>query len=343
MANENKMNIIDALKQLRKDLQKWVANNLKAVRTIDTDIILAGDYETIGNKKAGDKFVKGTNIQDILKEILTKRIVPTKPTPKIELSGGVYEGDCEVGTVITPEVICRLNPGKYSDDYPSQVRASEWTVSIEGIESQTVNATEDKDTTTVELDTSFTITDSMAQANPITIAVKHPAEDSEFELKDNLGGELTSDERTHILITENMAENKTTNGFTGFRYWFYGYRRSDSNLISIANINSDTFRKGGFTTARDGFPTRITTNKMQQMFFAAPAGIVNTVKISNSINGAPQTVKKTQVRIKGNNDYVVTTVETDPNSQGMLYDLFYVDNDNAETSETTYTITTLLK
>jgi hypothetical protein len=29
MANENKMNIIDALKQLRNDLKKWVANNLK--------------------------------------------------------------------------------------------------------------------------------------------------------------------------------------------------------------------------------------------------------------------------------------------------------------------------
>lgn len=332
------MTIIEALVQLRDDLKKWVANNLRAVRTIDTDIVLAGDYETIGNKKVGDKFVQGTNIQDILKEILTKRIVPTKPTPKIELSGGVYQGAYEVGTVITPEVICRLNPGKYSDNYPSQVKASKWTVSM-GEETQTVKATEGEDTTKVTLKTSFTIKDSMVEAHPITIAVQHPAEDPKFELKDNLGGELTPDERTKTLITENMTKDKTTNGFTGFRYWFYGYRSGSSDLISIANINSDTFRKGdGFTTARDGFPDDITTNGMQQMFFAAPAGIVNTVKISNSINGAPQTVKKTQVRIKGNNDYVVT-----PNSQGMLYDLFYVDNDNADTSETTYTITTLLK
>jgi hypothetical protein len=45
MANENKITIIDALKQLRKDLQKWVANNLNNIKSELSESIVSESKE----------------------------------------------------------------------------------------------------------------------------------------------------------------------------------------------------------------------------------------------------------------------------------------------------------
>ena len=68
---------------------------------------------------------------------------------------------------------------------------------------------------------------------------------------------------------------------------------------------------------------------MQQMFFAAPTGVVSSVGVANSVNGAPQTVAKTTVQVGGANGYTAAT-----------YDLFYVANATAEGGASTFTITT---
>ena len=69
------------------------------------------------------------------------------------------------------------------------------------------------------------------------------------------------------------------------------------------------------------------TTKMQQMFFAAPAGTVKTLTVANAVNGAPQTVNKTTVSVEGANNY-----------QAIDYDLYYVANATAESGDSKFTI-----
>lgn len=98
------------------------------------------------------------------------------------------------------------------------------------------------------------------------------------------------------------------------------------------------------------------------MFFAAPAGVVKSIVIKDATNGAPQTVSKKTVYVKGANNYVArdkdyvydTAKSTEDNpvytksttdsvpanvDGGMAYDLFYVSNDNANRGDAKYNIT----
>lgn len=65
------------------------------------------------------------------------------------------------------------------------------------------------------------------------------------------------------------------------------------------------------------------------MFFAAPKGTYTNIAVTNSTNGAPQTVKKvTDVMVEGLNGY-----------QAVAYDVFYVSNAGAESGETIFDVT----
>ena len=137
------------------------------------------------------------------------------------------------------------------------------------------------------------------------------------------------------------SKSATSAGYTGYRAWFYGYKNGDSK-VAIDSIDSDFVR--GLTASNGRFTTSMATTKMQQMFFAAPAGLVKSVGVAHSVNGAPQTVTKTTVYVKGANNYAVATDSEDGlnTTNGMKYDLFYVSNDNANGGSETYTITTTL-
>jgi hypothetical protein len=156
----------------------------------------------------------------------------------------------------------------------------------------------------------------------------------------NIGNKYDEDGAKNIRI---MAGSKsaTSAGYTSYRTWFYGYR-SGANKLVIADLDSDAIRQDSleaskriFTRANGSFTTSMATTDMQQMFFMAPAGVVASVGVAHSVNGAPQTVNKTTVYIKGANNYV-----TDDAPNGMAYDLFYVSNDNPNSGDATYTITT---
>ena len=66
MANENKMNIIEALVQLRNDLKLWVANNLRTKLDKNLGAEESGKYLTVdaeGNIVATSEIVSdGTEI-----------------------------------------------------------------------------------------------------------------------------------------------------------------------------------------------------------------------------------------------------------------------------------------
>ena len=136
------------------------------------------------------------------------------------------------------------------------------------------------------------------------------------------------------------SKSKTSSGLTGYRAWFHCYRPGGS-LIDVDSITSDTIRnnigsdtKTKWVSKNGSFTSSLSTTNMQQIFFAAPAGVVKGVSVAHSVNGAPQTVNKKTIYVKGNGNYV-----TDDAPNGMAYDLYYVSNDNPNDGAATYTIT----
>ena len=84
---------------------------------LDTDITLAGDYSTIGNKKKGDVFTAGTSVQAMFSDILSKRIQPSKTNPTAEISVSGSDGNYEVGTSYTkPTATLKVKSGSYTNE-----------------------------------------------------------------------------------------------------------------------------------------------------------------------------------------------------------------------------------
>lgn len=129
-------------------------------------------------------------------------------------------------------------------------------------------------------------------------------------------------------IQAKTFSNLVKGTLSGYRGWFYGYKTS-STLLTIDSLDSAAIR-GLLATPVRSFPNTINTTGMQQMFFAAPKGKVNKLTIANAVNGAPQTVQKTTVRVEGANQYAA-----------IDYDIYYVSNAAADSSSsaTTYKIT----
>lgn len=113
---------------------------------------------------------------------------------------------------------------------------------------------------------------------------------------------------------------------TGFRNWFYGYKTA-GNKIDVAALDSAKIR--ALTAQNGGFPAQLTTNGMQQMFFAIPKGKKTSVTVANAVNGAPCTVTKvTDIMVEGANGYAATA-----------YDVWYVNNAAADGGSNKYAIT----
>ena len=133
-----------------------------------------------------------------------------------------------------------------------------------------------------------------------------------------------------ILLIAAGSKSKEVGSITGFRSVFYGYKAGGSTL-DVANLTSAQIRGLGndATTAR---PTSMTTNKMQQMFFAfvQPAsGHAAKPVVKDATNGAPQTVEgPVTVNVEGANSY-----------EAIPYDVYYVSNAAAASGELNFNIT----
>ena len=127
------------------------------------------------------------------------------------------------------------------------------------------------------------------------------------------------------LRIPNGTKNGTSGAITGYRNWFYGYYNGTQALADASAITGAALRQ--MNKQNGSFPTSLSTTKMQQMFFAAPAGKKTSLKITNAVNGAPLTIKKTTVSIEGANNY-----------QAIDYDLYYVANAVEESGTSTWKI-----
>ena len=282
-----------------------------------------GTVQTLTNGSA-KVAAAGKNIKDFLAGIFAAESNPSKTDPSVSWTTEP-KGTVEVGTEITPTYNAKLNAGSYTYGPATGITATSWDIDVEDL-------TDANKTTNSGSFSKFTVKDGMSGYAKITATATY--DDGSIPVT-NIGNPHPAKQ------IKAGSKSATSAGYTGYRAWFYGYKNGDSK-VNISSIDSDFVR--GLTAANGSFTTSMSTTKMQQMFFAAPAGKVSSVGVAHSVNGAPQTVTKTTVYVKGANDYVVSEGEaTDENTiNGMKYDLFYVSNDNANGGAETYTITTTL-
>lgn len=245
----------------------------------------------------------GKNVKQVLDLLFAEEKDPsvTQPSVAITLTGA---GAKEVGTSVTPSYNVTFNSGKYEFGPETGVTA---TYSVSDTDSHSATtATGSFAAFTVEPTTNYKVSVTAthtAGADPVS----------------NLGNG-----RGDLKITAGV-KTATSAAITGYRGWFQGYYNGTQALADATAITSTQLR--AFGVKNGTFNTTMNTNKMQQMFFAAPAGAVKTLTVSNAVNGAPQTVKKTTVSVEGANNY-----------QAIAYDLYYVANATAESGDSKFTI-----
>ena len=273
-------------------------------------ITLAGNFTAVGNYQKGKVINEGTSMQSILADMLSQRLQPATPTePAVSVT--FNSGAKEVGTKITPAYSATLSAGSYTYGPATGITAKSWSVVAKNGSTEVATLTTSSgsfDEITVAEDTNYYVTASAThEAGAIAV--------------DNLGSQSNP-------VKQIAAGTKTKDSakITGYRAWFYGFKGA-SGLIDVTNITSANVR--GLTSSNGSIPATLTTDKMQQMFFAAPKGKIKSVGVANATNGAPQTVTKvTDIMVEGANGFAA-----------VAYDVFYVSNAGAESGSTKYNIT----
>ena len=305
----------------------WVAfdGNYSAKNVIfDEDFTFTTKIGTVQTLTNGSTKVAaaGKSIKDFFAGIFASEAYPTATAPSVSWTTEP-KGTVEVGTEITPTYNAKLNAGSYTYGPATGITAKTWTVDV-------ADLSDNNKSTNSGSFSKFTVVDGMSGYAKITATATY--DDGAMPVT-NIGNNYPSKQ---ILAGSKSA---TSAGYTGYRAWFYGYKAGGSTLV-VNEMDSDDIR--ALTSANGSFATSMSTTNMQQMFFAAPAGLVKSVAVAHSVNGAPQTVKQRTVYVKGANNYVVETDSEDGKNttNGMKYDLFYVSNDNPNNGDATYTVTT---
>lgn len=300
-------------------------------------IVLAGDYgmdsrkdkiTSIGNLRIGDEIAAGTSLQALFMDMLSQRLQPADPTAPaasitLYMDGATKKsaaGAVEVGTTVTPSYTASLSAGSYTYGPATGVTATSYTVTSTGrktVDGATADTAEDSATTSTGTFTSFVVDDDTNYK--LSVSIPHNAG---VVAHDNLGSASNPEKKI-------AAGTKTANSgaVTGFRSIFYGYKAGGATL-DVANLTSAQIRALGNSTTTK--PTSMTTNKMQQIFFAFPATMkVGKPVVKDATNGAPQTVSdKVTVKVEGKNGF--TAVD---------YDVYYVNNAAAAGGELKFNIT----
>ena len=295
------------------DGTNWAAmdGNYSAENVYTSDkITLAGNFTAVGNYQKGKVINEGTSMQSILADMLSQRLQPATPTePAVSVT--FNSGAKEVGTKITPAYSATLSAGSYTYGPATGVTAKSWSVVAK-------NGSAEVATLTTSSGSFDEITVAEGTSYYVTASATHEAG---AVAKDNLGADSNP-------VKQIKAGTKTKDSakITGYRAWFYGFKGA-SGLIDVTNITSANVR--GLTSSNGSIPATLTTDKMQQMFFAAPKGKIKSVGVANATNGAPQTVTKvTDIMVEGANGF-----------DAVAYDVFYVSNAGAESGSTKYNIT----
>lgn len=301
-------------------------------------ITLAGDYgkdsakhsiTTIGNFKIGDVIEAGTSLQDMFMNMLSQRLQPANPTAPAASITLYMDGSSkkktatsvEVGTTVSPYYSASLSAGSYTYGPATGVAATSYSVASTGrktVDGATAETAEDSATTASGAFTSFVVDDDTNYK--VSVSIPH---NGGVVANDNLGSPSNP-----VKQIEAGTKTATSGAVTGFRSIFYGYKAGGATL-DVTNLTSAQIRALG-NSATTTKPTSMTTNKMQQIFFAFPATMgVGKPVVKDATNGAPQTVSdKVTVKVEGKDGF--TAVD---------YDVYYVNNAAAAGGELTFNIT----
>ena len=301
-------------------------------------IVLAGDYgmdsrkdkiTSIGNLRIGDEIAAGTSLQALFMDMLSQRLQPANPTAPaasitLYMDGATKKsaaGAVEVGTTVTPSYTASLSAGSYTYGPATGVVASSYSVTSTGrktVDGATADTAEDSATTATGAFTSFIVDDDTNYK--LSVSIPHNAG---VVANDNLGSPSNP-----VKQIAAGTKTKDSGAITGFRSIFYGYKAGGATL-DVANLTSAQIRALG-NSATTTKPTSMTTNKMQQIFFAFPATMkVGKPVVKDATNGAPQTVSdKVTVKVEGKDGF--TAVD---------YDVYYVNNAAAAGGELKFNIT----
>ena len=259
---------------------------------------------TVPSSGSGTIASSGKNVKDVLASILAKEVYPQTAQPSASMSSSNMK-EQEVGTNIAIQYSISTDPGSYTYGPDTGVTFSGHKATFNG---ETVTGASGTFTSVQVTDTTnLSITGSVDYSDG---AIP----------KTNLGNSYASGQ----IKAGTKTLSKGT--LTGYRNWFYGYKAGGAT-IDVSALDSAKIRA---LTARNGsFPATLSTNKMQQMFFAIPKGRKTEVSVANNVNGAPCTVTKvTDVMVEGANHF-----------DAIAYDVWYVNNAAADGGANTYKIT----
>jgi len=198
----------------------WVAfsGNVSSDNVIiSQDILLAGEYEEVGNITKGLKETrtlpsKGTTLTNLLTTVFTKEEQPTKTNPSMTLSYP-QSGAKEVGTTINPSYSISFNEGSYTYNSTTGVTFSDLNVADSDGHSSTNKSGSFP---------SFVVLDNTSYS--ISASVKNSAGNI---AKTNIGN--VSDPPIQISAG---TISKTSGTTTGYRAFFYGLLTHTNSLTS---------------------------------------------------------------------------------------------------------------
>ena len=271
----------------------------------DKDLTYTVGIGTLAQPSGSSTFsAAGKSVEKVFSELMAKEANPSTTQPSATLDSNNI-GAKEVGTNIAINYNISTNPGSYTYGPATGVTFSDYKATFNGETLTGASGTF----------TSVQVTDTMNLS--ISGSVKY----SDGAIPEtNLGNAY---EKGQIKAATKSLSKGT---LTGYRNWFYGYKAGGAT-IDAANLTSANIR--ALTPQNGSFPGTISTNKMQQMFFAIPKGKKTDVSVANNVNGAPCTVTKvTDIMVEGANGYTA-----------IAYDVWYVNNAAPDGGSNTYKIT----
>ena len=271
----------------------------------DKDLTYTVQFGTLAQPSGSGTFnAAGKSVEEVLKQLMAKEVNPSTTQPSATLSSDNI-GAKEVGTNIAIKYNISTDPGSYTYGPETGVTFSNYQATFNGETltgaSGTFPNVQVTDTMNLSISGSVNYSDGVIP-------------------KTNLGNEYKDGQ----IKAATKSLSKGT--LTGYRNWFYGYKAGGAT-IDAANLTSANIR--ALTPQNGSFPGTISTNKMQQMFFAIPKGKKTDVSVANNVNGAPCTVTKvTDIMVEGANGYTA-----------IAYDVWYVNNAAPDGGSNTYKIT----
>lgn len=259
---------------------------------------------SVPSSGSGTIDAEGKSVSEVLKGILAKEKNPSTTQPSMSLSSNNIKA-YEVGSKVAINYSIDTKAGSYTYGPATGVTFSNYSATFNGetlsLQSGTFTEVQVTDSTSLSITASCDSSDGTVP-------------------KTNIGNNYVDGQ----IKAKSLSASKGT--LTGYRNWFYGYKNA-SGVISVpSGINSAMVR--ALSSQNGGFPGTLSTNGMQQMFFAIPKGKKSNVAVSNNVNGAPCTVSKvTDIMVEGANGY-----------DAIAYDVWYVNNAAADSGANTYKI-----